>query len=513
MQWTSVETTSTTAWPTRLAEVMASQPSAQSTLVSGLEGCLAKFNTKVAALAGDCRAAVLAVVENVICDLDQKDGRLPELADKVMPAMMSFVEKQWQKREKEELEMEALNSQEEDSMETSPQMNHRAKKAQAYDSADSRQSAIDDMSDIKVVEIRYVSKISYGLRPPLTASLWSCMAIETHSTILQVQACLTIEDIVLNNMPASYGIESIANARDSRFMMNVCDFDVEENALYAADIDTSHTDRIGEYITINIVTRDDIVVVFEFEDKATVLDKGIEAGQIDVKCKTRHASGCRMSDRYCQQLNGDIYVVDEDAKLWRVSWYDIKTRRYDVKCLFSDNVEDFYMHEHGNAILKTTGIIALSGGQSINMEDVDGSVEWSAVIRSANRWIACGDKKYDDMSTIASIDDQGVVKSSMSICTTAVDDKAFIKYLKTAIVTGDQAIILAIDIRACCHLISMTASGQLHMIESMLTVRKPDVEYPSDGYKAITSITETDVKSQYIVAGYMWIRKLTVRLN
>ena len=117
------------------------------------------------------------------------------------------------------------------------------------------------------------------------------------------------------------------------------------------------------------------------------------------------------------------------------------------------------------------------------------------------------------MSTIASIDDRGLVISSMSIRTTAVNGEAFIQYLKTAIVTGNQAIILAIERSACCHLILMTASGHLHVIESMPSIRRPNVEYPDDRLKTITSMTKSDIEGQYIVAGYSWIKKLTVRLN
>ena len=147
------------------------------------------------------------------------------------------------------------------------------------------------------------------------------------------------------------------------------------------------------------------------------------------------------------------------------------------------------------------------------MKQVDGDAMWSAVIRSANRWITCGDKNGDRRSTIASIDDRGLVISSMSIRTTAANDRTFINYLKTAIVTGDRGIILAMERSACCHLISMTASGRLHLIESMPSIRRLDVMYPGDAWKIIESMAESDVEGQYIVAGYMWIKKLTVRLN
>ena len=315
----------------------------------------------------------------------------------------------------------------------------------------------------------------------------------------------------------------MAQVRDNCYVMST--LHDHSSSIYGIDTGTRDVNLLTAYNgAANIVNRGNIVVTLNYEVKATVISDRIKTGHIDAMCKCKNACGYNIFGRYCQQLIDDIYVVDKDSKLWRIYWHDIEARRYDAKCLIDVDVEDFYMHEHGNAILKTTGIIALSGGQSINMQDVAGSVRWSTVTRAANRWIVSGgenndvcegycDKYYDSTSTIASVDDRGVGISSMSIRTTAVAYSAFIKYLKTAIVRGDRAIILAIEVSACCHLISMTASGRLHMIESMPSICKPDVEYCSYNPKRISSMTETDIKGQYIVAGYMWIRKLTVRLN
>ena len=84
----------------RLAKVMTSHPSTESTLVSGLGACLDDFTAKVAALAQECREAARVVADSLIRGLDQIDGRLPELASKVMAAMESFVDKQWHERER-----------------------------------------------------------------------------------------------------------------------------------------------------------------------------------------------------------------------------------------------------------------------------------------------------------------------------------------------------------------------------------------------------------------------------
>ena len=53
-----------------LTRAMASQPSAESALVSGLGSCLADFAAKMAVVVGECRAAARVVVGNVIRGLD-----------------------------------------------------------------------------------------------------------------------------------------------------------------------------------------------------------------------------------------------------------------------------------------------------------------------------------------------------------------------------------------------------------------------------------------------------------
>ena len=495
----------------RLAQIMASQPSTESTLTSGLEACLANFTAKVVALAGECRAAALAVADNLIRGLDQKT---PELPDKVMPTMESFVEKQWQEREKglkfdiQQLWQEVLRSEEEDSMETSPNANHRANNAQRYDSDASSRSSSNNILNIRIVECRYMSKISHPLRPPLLGA--SCIIFETCSSL---SARIAIDEIVLNDMPSLYFVLSMSPIKERQYLMNAVNISSGSGLTLRTEIGTNTRDAIGLHNDVRIiVTRDNSIVLFTFAD-AMVLKDGNQIGQINIKCKYRNASADPISGRYYQELNDDIYIPDTEGKLWRISWPDIIARRYTSHTVVDNNVEDFYMHEHGNAILKTTGIIALSGGQSIKMQDFDSSAKWSTVIRSANRWLACGDKKTST-STIVSIDDQGVIKSSISVPTKAVGGgRAFIQHLKTAIVKGDQAIILAIDISTRCHLISMTASGRLNLIESMPSIWRPDIEYPDDKYKVITTITHSDIEGQYVVAGYSWIRKLTVRLN
>ena len=284
--------------------------------------------------------------------------------------------------------MEALRSEdeEEDSMETSPRLNQRVQKAQRYEIDASSKSSSLDLPDIKIVECRYVSKISYPLRPPLIAS---CIIIETCSSLM---ACVVIDEIVLNGMPSSYYVESMAHSGDSRYVMHVRDFVFKCGLTYETNIDTHNITMIIKpgYVS-NIVTRDDIIVLFQPNFYAAVLESRHHTGYIDVKCKHMHSTGCVISGRYCQELYDDIYVLDDKSKLWRISWHDIIARRYTSHTVVDKNVEDFYMHEHGNAILKTTGIIALSGGQSIDTQGINDSIRWSAVIRSANRWIACGD--------------------------------------------------------------------------------------------------------------------------
>ena len=170
----------------RLAKAVASQPSAESTLTSALKVCLDTVNAKAAAFARECRAAARTVAESLIRDLDQKDGRLPELADEVMPAMESFVDKQWQERVKalkcdiQQLWMEVMRSEDEDSMETSPRLNQPVNQAQTYDKKDSSRSSSDVTSEIISHECRFMSaKIACQIRPPVEAKVPERIAAKT----------------------------------------------------------------------------------------------------------------------------------------------------------------------------------------------------------------------------------------------------------------------------------------------------------------------------------------------
>ena len=361
-------------------------------------------------------------------------------------------------------------------------------------------------------ELRLMSaKPLHPIRPPLSTSLFSCMAIETHATRLSEH--MAIAGIVLNGMPRRYFALGSSHTRDGRYVMTVHDCDAHNCVTNAADIGTSTVTSIDRHGTVvNIATRGNIVVVFKC-GKAVVLVDRKPAGHIDVKCRERWVSDWYICDRWSQQLNDDIYVIDNSDRLIRISWQDVTAHRYASLAVVDSRVEDFYVHDQGNAILKTTGTLVLNSvSRSVNMQAVYAGVKWSTVIKAANRWLVCGDKT-DMTSAIVSLDDRGVIISSVSIRTTAVYGQAFIKYLKTAVVRQHQAIILAIDVDACCHLISMTASGHLHTLESMPTIRRPDIQYPNESYKQISSMAETDTEGQYIVAGYMWIKKLTVRLN
>ena len=497
---------------------IASHPLAKSVLLGELMFCLDTFTAKLAVLAAECRVAVLAVGGSVRVQLNQMDPRQHELANKLPQIEEPFKGEIWEEREKalkadmDQWFKKIMWLPDQDLDGSTNQLIQPVNQSQSHDSDASIQDLIDDTSDINVVECRYMSAkpVVYPIRPPLhDVSLSACVAVDICSSL---SACVAVTDIVLNDMPDRYRLTSMAHVSDSRYVMGKFDEDSEVHFTYRLDIDTHKIYGIDEkcYAT-NIVTRDDILVVFSYHHTEVIYDQS-DYGQIEIRCKKQNASRKYISDRWCQQFKDDIYVIDDSDSLYRISWHDVKAHRFDSKCLIDDSVEDFYMHEHGNAILKTTGIIALKNSQTVNMKNIDYRAEWSTVIRSANRWIACGDRK-DSISTIASIDDRGVVISTLSICTTAVEEDALIQYLKTAIVKRHLSIILAIENSARCHLISMTASGHLHMLQSMPSLCRPDIEYPDDSYKAINTMTESDVQGQYIVSGYLWIKKLTVSLT
>ena len=196
---------------------------------------------------------------------------------------------------------------------------------------------------------------------------------------------MIVEDIVIADFPGSYVVESMTHSRESRYLMRVRDRREQTNSICIVDIKTRGIFNIGKFgYAVNIVTRGDTIVLFIVK-KAIVLENRTLTCQIDIKCKHKHASGWSITDRYCQQLKDDIYAIDDIGKLWRISWLTVITKKYHATVLIDDNVEDFYMHEHGNAILKTTGIMVLNGGPSINLQDIDSRAKWSAVIWSTHK--------------------------------------------------------------------------------------------------------------------------------
>ena len=492
-----------------ISQVMASHPLTESALVSGLKGCLDTFSAKVAELAADCRAGAGLVVENLMRDLDRVDPRRPQLADRLPRIVEPFVDKHWHEREsalKADIKLlfeRVIWKPLQDTDESSPEPINLVQQVEREWLLAFNQRSRDDTPYPEPVELRLAllaNPVADPIRPPLSASLLSCMAID--------------------GMPSEYDIRSMTHIDGSRYLMNVHDCDASTSTICNADINTASVTSIVKHDwATNIVARDNIIVMFKCNYNAAVLDSRrmkIPVREIGIKCRYRYVSGWCIADKWCQQLNDDIYIIDNRDRLQRISWQDIKAGRYTRHSVVDSNVEDFYMHDQGNAILKTTGTLVLNAGRhSVEMHDMHdtfSSVKWSTVIKSADRWIVCGDRK-DSSSTIVSLDDRGVVISSVSIVTRAAWGDAFIKYLKTAIVRRHEAIILAIDVNSCCHLISMTASGHLHTLDSTPTLCRCDIKYPDEWYKQITSMTETDTEGQYIVAGYMWIKKLTVRLN
>ena len=155
-----------------------------------------------------------------------------------------------------------------------------------------------------------------------------------------------------------------------------CDCDALHCTTYDTDIDTSAIASLGRHDRVVIVvSRDDIIDVFIHGNKAVVIVDRMPAGHIDVKCRSRYVSGLYVGDRWRQQINDDIYVIDSQDRLQRISWHDVKARRYFTHVVVDSGVEDFYIHDQGNDILMTTGTLVLNDGRSVNMQDAFGGVK------------------------------------------------------------------------------------------------------------------------------------------
>ena len=215
----------------------------------------------------------------------------------------------------------------------------------------------------------------------------------------------------------------------------------------------------------------------------------------------------RIHGRYKQHVGHSVYAVDEDARLFRIEWQDIKDGKY-VKTLVTSNVENFYVDESlGLATINKNDTLSLASGTEVDLrQNVDSKATWTIVTCIVKYWIVCGYR--EGHAIIASISRQGDVRSTLKLKMTSnghVNDEGLIEFagvysLHQAYVRGIRGIMLAIERDGCCHLISVMY-GRMFKLQSIVSI-VPDVNVVFDKKNRIVqSVTATGTRGEFIVGG------------
>ena len=225
----------------------------------------------------------------------------------------------------------------------------------------------------------------------------------------------------------------------------------------------------------------------------------------------------QICNRWYQQFRDNVYMIDREDNLYSICWVDIEQNIPAVPKLIDSQVEDFYVTVKGMATVYKNGDLKLPGSIMIDSKAMPVDVKWSTIIGASNRWIVAGDKKGH--AVLAPLSTKGLVKSSLTIELTHnecwVQEHPILKYLKVAVERRRCCLMLAFGIDGCCHLISMSRSGQLILVQSIARILDMNVNYDQEDSldKTIFSVTDTGIEGQLIIVGYKQINMICLKFK
>ena len=339
----------------------------------------------------------------------------------------------------------------------------------------------------------------------------------------------TIKSIVPLEVPYVEGradflfIDPICRISGSRYLINLS-FDDESHILAVElDISTMATKPIEDlsseilHSPYYMLSRNDyIMYVSSSPDGISILKDGKLQYNIDFKPRYRYGkSFFSLLGRWNQQFNDQVYMIDHRDHLYRIFWTDIVQSVSVIPELIGSQVEDFCVSKKGMAIIYKNGDFKLPGEIMVKSERFPADVRWSIVVRASHRWIISGD--HIGNAVMMALSEKGYMQSSLTVKLNhsgyKPEQHAVLYCLKVAVERRRCCLILAFGIDGCCHLISMTRSGYLILIESIDSMLDANVQYEDDSCKTTFSVTETDIEGQYIMTSYKQINMISLKFK
>ena len=229
-----------------------------------------------------------------------------------------------------------------------------------------------------------------------------------------------------------------------------------------------------------------------------------------------------INDRWCQQRGDDLFVVDIYDNLYSIKWSDIEQDIYDEVTLVSHNVEDFYAAKHGVGVITTDMHLILPGRTPISLaiclgthnqksnevRDSHSKSDWSILVHSGGHWIAGGNLHGNEM--LASF---GRGSRPVSILSISSSYRTKLHNIINCFERRNRSVIMAQEREGCCHLISKCSRGRLTLLQSIASLVDDTVDYPDLNHKIKSTIWCTENEGEMLIAGYMWMKRLCLKLK
>ena len=334
------------------------------------------------------------------------------------------------------------------------------------------------------------------------------------------------KDLHFVGLPNKYSINSMTRMQGNRYLMLAYNGDAFKSDSYCVDIDTLKAERLemktDAITTSSCFVQGQYILLVRHYGPLIILKDLEEIGQIEFNIKHEHCKNNQLiRGRHSQQAGHSVYVMDNDARLYRIEWKDIKDGKY-RKTMVKSNVKQFYVDILlGLATLNLNNTLSLPSDTVVELKaKVDTQATWTIVTLIAECWIVCGDRdlKSDDYAIMASISRQNKVRSTLKLKLTSngyknqYDSREFagIYSLHQAYVRGRRGIMLAIERDGCCHLISV-AYGRMSKLQSIDSIVNVDV-VEDERYRIVNCVTTTGARGVFIVSGLFWTRRISLKL-
>ena len=327
------------------------------------------------------------------------------------------------------------------------------------------------------------------------------------------------KELNFKGLPNKYSNEAMTRMQGSRYLMRVYNTGTLKFESYYIDTDTMTAEAFALDImySVNSCFVEGQYMMFVRYCQPTALIEGLQKIiQIDINAKLERCKNYEpFHGRYAQQAGHSVYIVDRQARLYRIEWQDIKDGKYG-KTLVKEYVFNFYVDGRlGLATLNVDNTLSLP---NLTVVDLKAKVDkWTIVTRIAKCWLVCGDIDIDGYAIMVSVTEKGYVRSTLKLKLTSNGytnggGKMFagIYSMQKAFVRGRRGIMLAIERDGCCHLISVNY-GRLSKLQSIASIVASDIDHA--GERVVMSVTATGTKGEFIAGGIGWTKKITIKLK